>query len=64
MISDLTIRFRGAGAAVGAGDRVGWNGFGQLVPLLASRDVSLIGGKAAWQLCAKWYAVLACREGK
>ena len=31
-----------ADAAVEAGIRIGWNGFGQLVPLLANRDVSLI----------------------
>jgi len=31
-----------AGAAVEAGVHVGWNGFGQLVPLLACRDVSLM----------------------
>jgi len=43
----------GSGAAVVAGDRVGWNGFGQLVPLLASRDVSLIGGRL-YGSCAKW----------
>ena len=39
----------GAGAAVEAGVRVGWSGFGQLVPLVASGDVSLIGG-AVWRL--------------
>ena len=32
----------GADAAVEAGVRVSWNRFGQLVPLLANGDVSLI----------------------
>jgi len=32
----------GAGAAVEARIRVGWSGFGQLVPLLAGGDVSLV----------------------
>jgi len=40
----------GAGAAVEARIRVGWSGFGQLVPLLAGGDVSLVvrGGLTAW----------------
>jgi len=33
-----------AGAAVEARIRIGWSGFGQLVPLLASGDVSLVMG--------------------
>ena len=32
-----------AGAAVGAGVRVGWSGFRQLVPLLTGGDISLTG---------------------
>jgi len=67
MISDLTIRFGGAGAAEGARDRVGWNGFGKLVPLLASRDVSLIGAGCMAVVCEVVFCAAvrpACQEGK
>ena len=42
-----------AGAAVGTRNRIGWNKFGQLLPLLTNRDMSLLVREVVRQLCAK-----------
>ena len=43
-----------ADATVEAGVRVGWSGFGRLVPLLAGRDVSLVvGGGCMVVVCVR-----------
>jgi len=49
-LGDMLVVGRGAGAAMEIRVQVGWSRFGQLVPLLANGDVSLV----VQRLCARW----------
>ena len=55
-----------ADAAVEARNRIGWNKFRQLVPLLTNKDVSLIMRGRLYSSCVRvaWKWNLACKERK